>query len=63
MAKKKKTTKACPALTKALRSLLREQEPNRRVFTNCNDCGLPLRTDEEYAMGLCDKCANDESGY
>lgn len=29
------------------------------VFTNCNVCGIVLRTDDEEQMGMCERCAND----
>jgi len=29
----------------------------RRVFTNCNVCGIKLRTDDEEKMGMCERCA------
>lgn len=29
----------------------------RHVFTNCNVCGIPLRTIEEESMGMCGSCA------
>jgi hypothetical protein len=28
-----------------------------RVFTNCNVCGIPLRTADEDQMGMCERCA------
>jgi hypothetical protein len=27
------------------------------VFTNCNGCGIKLRTKDEDEMGLCERCA------
>lgn len=27
------------------------------VFTNCNVCGIKLRTDDENQMGMCERCA------
>lgn len=35
------------------------EERERRVFTNCNVCGIPLRTFEEEQMGMCDRCAEE----
>jgi hypothetical protein len=28
-----------------------------KVFTNCNVCGIRLRTVEEDRMGMCERCA------
>lgn len=28
------------------------------VFTNCNVCGIKLRTDDEEEIGMCDRCAD-----
>lgn len=30
-----------------------------RVCTNCNVCGIPIRTFEEEQMGMCEPCANN----
>jgi len=27
------------------------------IFTNCNVCGIKLRTDDEDQMGMCVRCA------
>ena len=29
------------------------------VFTNCNVCGIRLRTRDEDEMGMCEACADD----
>lgn len=30
-----------------------------RVFSNCNVCGIRLRTEDEDQMGMCERCANE----
>lgn len=32
------------------------REP-KSVFTNCNVCGIKLRTPEEDQVGMCERCA------
>ena len=32
---------------------------NEKVFTNCNVCGIKLRTDDENQMGMCERCADE----
>ncbi len=34
-----------------------EEDDRKSVFTNCNVCGIKLRHPEEYAMGMCIRCA------
>ncbi len=34
-------------------------EPPPPVFTNCNVCGIKLRTPEDDGMGMCDRCARE----
>jgi hypothetical protein len=29
------------------------------IFTNCNVCGVTLRTDSEDRMGMCERCAGN----
>ena len=29
------------------------------VFTNCNACGIRLRTEDEDKMGMCERCAQE----
>ena len=29
----------------------------QHVFTDCNVCGIKLRTESEHRMGMCDRCA------
>lgn len=29
------------------------------VFTHCNVCGCPLRTEDEDKMGMCERCAQE----
>lgn len=33
------------------------EPPVGGVFSNCNVCGIPLRTFDEEAMGMCEQCA------
>jgi len=47
-----------PADVKILRGELVE-EKQRRIFTNCNVCGIALRTDAEDEIGMCEKCAGE----
>lgn len=30
-----------------------------QVFTNCNVCGIKLRTEAEDQIGMCDRCAGE----
>jgi hypothetical protein len=30
---------------------------DHRVFTNCNVCGITLRTRDEDEVGMCERCA------
>lgn len=36
-----------------------ERWKENRVFTNCNVCGIVLRTEEEERMGMCEKCSKE----
>lgn len=29
------------------------------VFRNCNVCGIVLRSDDEFRMGMCERCASE----
>jgi hypothetical protein len=29
------------------------------IFTNCNVCGIRLRTEDEDGMGMCEGCAGE----
>lgn len=33
-----------------------DEEP---VWTNCNVCGILIKSAEEYALGMCERCARD----
>ena len=33
--------------------------PYRPVFTNCNVCGVKLRTVAEDQVGMCERCADE----
>ena len=35
------------------------EESNPKVFTNCNVCGIVLRTAAEDEMGMCERCADE----
>ena len=35
---------------------LPEAHMMRYVFTNCNVCGIILRTEDEHRMGMCERC-------
>lgn len=34
-------------------------DDNEPVFTNCNVCGIKLRTEAEDQMGMCERCADE----
>lgn len=34
-----------------------DDSPEAFVFTNCNVCGVPIKTSEEDKMGMCERCA------
>jgi hypothetical protein len=36
-----------------------QAEHDKRVFTNCNVCGIKLRTADEDKMGMCVRCAGE----
>jgi hypothetical protein len=36
---------------------MERQKERAVVFTNCNVCGIRLRTEDEEKMGMCARCA------
>jgi len=41
-----------------VKEALSEEAPvESHVFEKCNVCGIVLRSDDEFSMGMCERCA------
>jgi hypothetical protein len=38
-----------------------KEQPAKAVFTNCNVCGIKLRTTDEDKIGMCERCGRGKA--